>query len=286
MISSKRIRLMGQKVIDFISSWKTDNTSTGSSNDDQVKLPLDSSGTYNFVVDWGDSSTDTITAWDQSEVTHTYSSIGTYEIKITGQCEVFRFNNTGDRLKLLDISNWGNEEFRFGNDGGIFYGCSNLNISATDDAITTITNSLTNCERFFEGCTSFNGDVSNFDTSNVTNMSSMFYNCNAFNQSVSNFDTSNVTDMSSMFRYCNAFNQDISNFDISLVTIMNNMLSFAENWSTANYDAFLISAAGQSVQSEVSFGCSSYYTSGGAAEAARTSLINDDSWSITDLGGV
>ena len=63
----------------FISLW--DTTEDGESNSNQIKLPLESSGTYNFVVDWGDGSNDTITSYNQDEVTHTYSQGGIYEIK-------------------------------------------------------------------------------------------------------------------------------------------------------------------------------------------------------------
>ena len=73
-------------VTPFISTWKTDNTSSGSSTATQVKLPLISTGSYNFTVDWGDSTTSTITAYNQAAVTHTYSVAGTYQIKINGVC--------------------------------------------------------------------------------------------------------------------------------------------------------------------------------------------------------
>lgn len=36
----------------FVSTWKTDNVSSGSSTASQVKLPLIYSGTYAFNVDW------------------------------------------------------------------------------------------------------------------------------------------------------------------------------------------------------------------------------------------
>jgi len=37
----------------FISVWNTALTSPGSSSSNQVKLPLVSTGTYNFLVKWG-----------------------------------------------------------------------------------------------------------------------------------------------------------------------------------------------------------------------------------------
>ena len=52
----------------------------------------------------------------------------------------------------------------------------------------------------------------------------------------------------------------------------------------ANYDALLISWAAQSVQSNVAFGTSAQYTAGGAAEAARNTLVNTYSWTISDGG--
>ena len=51
-------------------------------------------------------------------------------IAIRGQIDGWRFNNTGDRKKLSDISNWGS--LTLGNAGGYFYGATNLTLTATD----------------------------------------------------------------------------------------------------------------------------------------------------------
>ena len=50
-------------LVPFITTWKTDTEWVDYTN--QVKLPLDSDGTYNFVVDWGDGTSDTIAKHDQ-----------------------------------------------------------------------------------------------------------------------------------------------------------------------------------------------------------------------------
>jgi hypothetical protein len=42
----------------FITTWKTDNLSAGSSTATQVTLPLVAGRTYNCTVDWGDGTTE------------------------------------------------------------------------------------------------------------------------------------------------------------------------------------------------------------------------------------
>ena len=117
----------------FISKW--DTTQAGSAND-TVVLPLVSDGDYDFFVDWGDNNRDNITAYNQSEVTHQYSSTGIYEVKIYGGITGWFFNNGGwggntvDDDKIIEISNWGPLRFisntSSSTDSNIFYGCSNL----------------------------------------------------------------------------------------------------------------------------------------------------------------
>lgn len=84
----KEILFWGNQSLNpFVSTWKTDNVSSGSSTATQVKLPLVSTGSYNFVVEWGDGTQNTITTWDQAQVTKTYAVAGTYQITIKGICK-------------------------------------------------------------------------------------------------------------------------------------------------------------------------------------------------------
>ncbi|KKN22815.1 hypothetical protein LCGC14_0911250 [marine sediment metagenome] len=204
----------------YTSVWDTTKTSTGSSNNYQVKLPLISGGNYNFIVDWGDETNDTITIWNQPEVTHTYASQGVYTLKISGILFGWRFYNGGDRLKLLEIKQWGN--LRLGNLGNYFDGCSNLNITANDVLDLTGTTTLNYA---FSSCSTIDEieGMNEWDTSSVTNMRYMFYRAYAFNQNISNWDVSSVTNMRYMFYYAYAFNQNISNWDVSSVTYMSYM---------------------------------------------------------------
>jgi hypothetical protein len=92
--------------------------------------------------------------------------------------------------------------------------------------------------------------------------------------------------MQGVFRNATLFNQNIGSWDINQVTNFSNFMLSA-GISTANYDALLIAWDAQGAMSysgTVNFG-SSQYTTGGTAEAARTSLISK--WGgITDGGGV
>ncbi len=62
----------------------------------------------------------------------------------------------------------------------------------------------------FGSKSSFNGDISGWDTSQVTTMESMFMEASAFNQNIGKWDTSQVINMEQMFYRASAFNQDIS----------------------------------------------------------------------------
>jgi surface protein len=240
----------------FITIW--DTTLDGISASNQIKLPLDSSGTYNFYVDWGDSNTDLITSWNQTEVTHAYAPTGIYTINITGQCEGWSFNDiaTGppesDAEKLLKIVQWG--DLRLGNSGRYFSGCENLNITATDilnvsgvtdmsyafkgcEILTDIANidlwdvsTVTDMSHMFER-TDFNHDLSTWDVSQVTNMRMMFYYDNYFNGNISTWDVSKVTNMNHMFYRASSFNSDISGWNVSSLIDIDWMFSYANNFN-------------------------------------------------------
>jgi surface protein len=210
----------------FISVWNTSKTSEGSSGSDQVHLPLQSTGTYNFTIDWGDMSNDTITSWDQTAVTHTYTSVGLYTIKIAGTIIGWKFEIWEDKLKILEIEQWGC--LQLGNSGWYFLNCENLKLTAVDNLNLTGTTNLCGT---FRRCTNLgsNGILNNWDTSSVTNMSGMFSFASSFNQPIGDWDVSSVTDMSGMFTEAHSFNQDISNWDVSSVQYMYGM--FAEAYS-------------------------------------------------------
>ncbi len=133
-------------------------------------------------------------------------------------------------------------------------------------------------------CTSFNGNTTGWVLKG--NWTTAFRNTNSFVGTGANtWDTSAVTNMSYMFANNSPFDQNISTWDINQVSNFTGFVQSSTGLSTANYDALLIAWDAQGAMSysgTVNFG-GSQYTSGGAAETARTSLITK--WGgITDGG--
>ena len=122
----------------------------------------------------------------------------------------------------------------------------NYNISSWD------TSSVMNMSEMFLVAEAFNQDISKWDTSRVENMSIMFYGATAFNQPLNLWNTSNVTDMSIMFYNTTVFNQPLNTWDTAKVTDMTFMFYFATAfnqplnlWNTSNVTnmAFMFSGA-------------------------------------------
>lgn len=141
---------------------------------DTFTLPIYNGGSYNFTVDWGDLDSSYINAWDDADKIHSYAGAGTYTVTITGEINGWSFNNTGDVDLITNVSQWGCLEF--GNTAGIFYGCLNMTVTATD--IPTIGTTLKDA---FRDCASINGmtNIQSWDVSAVTDMSDMFNGANS-----------------------------------------------------------------------------------------------------------
>jgi surface protein len=250
----------------FVSTWNPSLTSTGSSTATQVKLPLVSTGTYNFSVNWGDGTTDTITTWNQAQVTHTYSTSKLYQITITGTCYGWQFNAGGDRLKLLSVQQWGNA-FRLGNATGYFSGCENLELQQVADVLdltgtTTFLNMFSSCLKLttvrninswvttnvtimsnaFINALNFDDNIGAWDVSNVTSLSGMFnittttkgvFN-NGGSNTIKNWNTSKNTSLVTTFQGQKLFDQEIGTWDVSKVTSLNGLF----NMSSTNRGIF------------------------------------------------
>ena len=178
----------------FISTWTVGTTYSHSLIGDiqlpmYVTLPLASDGKYDFEVDWGDGSSNHITAFGQAEVRHVYAAAGDYVVKLNGIVDGFTFGSTGYHTnyyhesislknQILDISQWGCVRLEKKR-GGQFSGCRQLRISASDAPDLT---GVTNMASMFAYDSTFNGDVSQWNTGSVTNMVDMFAGASSFNK--------------------------------------------------------------------------------------------------------
>lgn len=245
----------------FITLWETTNIMGGSSTDHQVTIPLYAGETYNFEIDWGDGTVETINT--STSPTHTYATSGQKEIKISGVFPRIYFNNNPERLKIIEIKRWGS--ITWNSFVSAFYGCSNLEITALDtpdlSQVTSLndmfyqvssmtgsganwnwdTSQITSMNNVFNGAAAFNGDISTWDTSQVTTINSMFHGAASFNQNIGSWNTANITNMGYVFYGASTFNQNLNSWNTSNVSNMSGMFSFAtafngdiSSWNTAS----------------------------------------------------
>lgn len=251
---------------DFISTW----TVTAASK--AITLPLMSTGTYDFVVDWGDLSSDTITVWNEAATTHTYASAGTYIVQITGVISGFRFNDLGSKTKLYEISNWGTLELI---SNAWFYGCTNLVIVAPDKPevnTTSYANGFSRCTALdsvpgitmwnrvgvttmlglFRDCPNYNQNLNGFVGSSVTTVQAMFMNDTVFSGACEDWNTSNVTTMEATFYATAQDGTGVAGWSFASVTNASGMYRFGQ-LTKANYDYLLGSMAASATVFAVSF---------------------------------
>lgn len=194
-----------------------------------IQLPFVNTAPFDCVVDWGDGSQDTITAYNDPASAHSYSP-GTYTVTITGYCGGWSVNNGAIRNYLTDIIQFGTQTYF---DSYAFTGCSLLGaITATDfpgfhdQAARGFFNSCTNLEIDLTDCymgnitigaDMFDG-VSVGDGQNWQFLRNRFFqnsiNVQNFNSDVSSWtDTMgiasperNIIAVEGMFNECSSFN--------------------------------------------------------------------------------
>jgi hypothetical protein len=205
----------------FIIRVKTNNTGVTTST--QFRIPLFSGKTYNALIEWGDGTTTTQTT-DVSP-THTYPIAGIYQIKISGTFPAMRFNNGGDRSKVVSLDNWGNIQWTTMD--GMFYGCGNMVSNYSNQPDTSLTTSMlaafrstkfnsvinfyaplvTTIERMLSQITVFNSSVRIYGcNSTLLSTREMFNNCVNYNSTL-NIDSESVIDMFGILDSCSKFNQ-------------------------------------------------------------------------------
>ncbi len=275
----------------FITSW--------TSNGGNLTISLNERENYNFNFIWRNSNGQIVAfgKHDTDEDFVTDLPAGEYTLEIIGTFPHF----TGfPRNQLLDVNQWGDiiwESMResFRNWTGTDFSASDTpDLSQGPDMFRAFSDNpnfnadlsdwdmsqVRTLQGLFNTCPSFNSDISQWNVSNVTNMESVFIN-SGFNGDLSEWDVSNVTRMVNTFRDASNFDQNLSNWIIGNVNNMSDMLTNS-GMSVQNYDRFLISAANQSVQNNVTLGADGLNRCLGSE--ARTQLIDEIGWAIQDDG--
>ncbi|NAS13339.1 BspA family leucine-rich repeat surface protein, partial [Poritiphilus flavus] len=190
---------------EFITTWDTNKP--GTSNSSSITIPA--VGTYD--VDLGNDGTYELL--DQSGTITlnvpllNYTS-GKIQVALrdaasgNGTLTAIQFNNTGDKEKLLSVDQWGS--ISWSSMQNAFYGCSNMEVKATDAPDLS---GVSSTDKMFGYASSFNADISSWNTANITDMNMMFWNATAFDQDISSWNTSSVTNMYGMFAYATSFDQ-------------------------------------------------------------------------------
>jgi surface protein len=300
----------------FISTWNTNNTSGGSSANNQVQLPLISFGTYNFTVYWGDGTSDVITAYNQPETLHTYTTVGIYTITIVGFLLEWSFGGVvvNDCEKILSISNWGT--MQLGTSGLHFFNCVNLDLSSVLDVpdlstTNTFTGSFTNCTSLtsinrsnewdtsiivfmfttFQGCSNFNSDISNWNLVSCNNIAGMFINCTLFNSDISGWNILGVTNLSQTFFNATSFNQPIGNWNTQTVNDMAQTFANAtafdqplDNWDVSLVNDFTDFMLGKSFTNYSSANLDGIYNSWSLLTVQPNLIVNFDNIKYTVAG--
>ena len=258
----------------FITTWKTDNLP--SSNASSITIPTNGPGYY-YDVDWdNDGIYDDLGV--TGDITHNYSTPGTYTVNIRGIFPRIYFNNQGDRNKILSVEQWGDIYWK--SMASAFYGCSNLEINATDvpDMYSVI-----NTSQMFRNATSFNSPLTGWNLQLVSNISFMFSGATSFNQDISGLDFRNVQNAAFALNGASAFDQDLGQLNFTnKLAAMNGMLDNS-GLSKQNYDKTLI---GWYNRSRAIFGGLTDITLGSTnltyclAEEERQLLIDTYNWSI------
>jgi hypothetical protein len=154
----------------FVTVWKTDNIGTTSKN--QILIPGYSNAGFDVYWEEFDNSSNYDIQHTNLSTTITLPKEGKYRIYIGSNdngLNRIAFFNSGDRLKILDIEQWG--DIKWSSFGSAFHGCENLKVSAKD---TPDLESVTSMSNMFNYARSFNISLSNWNLKTISNLDRVF----------------------------------------------------------------------------------------------------------------
>lgn len=176
------------------------DTTLDSTGSKTVSIPMVLGGTYDYWIDWGDGTSSTqITAYNDTNATHTYVADGEYTIRLIGTLDQLEYTgNIAACLKEVTKCN-----LAFSVIKNMFKGCTNL--TNVVESIFSQTTMPTTAESVFEGCSKFGMiPVGLFDNmSGILSFKNTFKGTSIINIPTGLFDSNNsVTDFSGVFENC------------------------------------------------------------------------------------
>ena len=253
-------------------------------SDETFVFTCQNEGTFDADIDWGDETSDAITAYNDSGLSHTFASAGTHLIQVDGDFPSLYMSNSASAAKIrkvyqLGVMGWLRLERAFFGATGL----THFTAGNTDTSNVVVWNAA------FRDWTDIEAaDFAGITTEAAEGMVATFrgWGDASVLPDVSSWDMTLCDERASMFRDVVGVIPQIGveDWDISIGPDMD---SFAQSsqFSTAAYDAILIGMEAQSPPTGMTavFGFSQY-TAGGAAEAARTSLTTTYTMTIQDNG--
>jgi len=176
------------------------DTTLDSTGSKTISIPMVLGGTYDYWIDWGDGTSSTqITAYNDTNATHTYVTDGEYTIRLIGTLDQLEYTgNIAACLKEVTKCN-----LAFSVIKNMFKGCTNL--TNVVESIFSQTTMPTTAESVFEGCSKFGMiPVGLFDNmSGILSFRNTFKGTSIINIPTGLFDSNNsATDFSGVFENC------------------------------------------------------------------------------------
>lgn len=213
-------------------------------------------GFNNYDIDWGDGSA-IETGVTDSIKSHTYTTAGLYEIKITGQIYI-RNTSSVDANCYTEFKQWGTATTITGI-REFFYLCRNMTYTATDapnfDFSIAASTAYDGPYRLFSVCNSITSlDLSNWDTSEWSGLTSAsaFQNMNNLTSiNITGWDVSNLQTGTGWFSGAGNLSTGITiiapNLDWSLCTQMTQMF-YNSNIVSVDINNWTLNPAGTNLQ--------------------------------------
>ena len=163
---------------------------------------LRSVGTVNYTVDWGDGSDEETST--STTLAHTYSSSGTYKVKINSNSGSYRpkFDSSGDEDQITSVKVSVEDSSLFStNIERAFRGAQNM---TEYTQVSAATSSVTDFERTWLDCSGLTS-FPLIDTSSGTNFVATWRNCSDLT-TFPQIDTSSATTFQNTWMGCNFLN--------------------------------------------------------------------------------